>query len=159
MATKNVIIERDTKTVTVTKFDTRTGQSTVTPDPSYTLVETSTDRLVEQPLSREISVEDRTYYKGDPGPQGEQGIQGEQGLTGSGGQFDPDGYYGISPDLSYTTGTLTRVDYANGDYKLLSYTGTLLTQIDWVLSDKIIRKTLTYAGSQLDFVTQQELAL
>jgi hypothetical protein len=157
MATNEVIIERDTKSVTVSRSDTRTGKATVTADPTYTVVETTVDRLVEQPISREVSVEDRTYYKGDPGPQG---IPGPTGPPGSGGsQFDPDGYYGISPNLSYTTGKLTRVDYLNGDYKLLSYTGSLLTQIDWVLSDKIIRKTLTYAGSQLDLVTQQELPL
>lgn len=49
-----------------------------------------------------------------------------------------------SPAFTYTSGVVTRIDYASGNYKLFTYTSGLLTQLDYVVGTTTTRKTFTY---------------
>jgi hypothetical protein len=49
-----------------------------------------------------------------------------------------------SPEFTYTTGVLTRVDYDSGNYKLFTYTSGVLTQLDYVVGSVTTRKTFNY---------------
>ena len=63
---------------------------------------------------------------------------------------------GETPQTStytYTGDNLTRVDYANGDYKVLTYTGTQLDRVDFVQGATTIRKDFTYLSGNLTTVT------
>lgn len=65
----------------------------------------------------------------------EQGPPGPPGSSGASEQ---------SPVLTYTSGVLTRIDYASGHYKTLTYTSGQLTRIDYVQGATTLRKTLSY---------------
>jgi hypothetical protein len=56
--------------------------------------------------------------------------------------------------FTYTSGKLTRADYADGSYKVLTYTDGKLTRLDHVEADKTTRKDFTYSGGKLAAVTQ-----
>ena len=49
-----------------------------------------------------------------------------------------------SPSYTYTAGKLTRVDYSNGNYKILSYTGTALTSVVHYRDNVTITKSFSY---------------
>jgi hypothetical protein len=51
----------------------------------------------------------------------------------------------ISPQLTWNTGLVTRVDYSGGGYKLLTYlTGRLIQSLFYRTGKPTIRKTVTY---------------
>lgn len=63
-----------------------------------------------------------------------------------------------SPAFTYTSGLLTRVDYASGNYKTLTYSGTVLTQTQYVLPGRTVTKVFTYNGDgSLAAVNQTEV--
>ncbi len=64
----------------------------------------------------------------------------ELAALASGGQKE------VDPVFGYTDGVLTRIDYASGNYRLLSYTYGLLTYIDYVTAGGATRKTLNRDG-------------
>lgn len=64
---------------------------------------------------------------------------GEQGPPGPAGEAGES-----SPAMTYTSGVLTRVDYASGNYKLFTYTSGQLTQLDYVKGPVTTRKTFNY---------------
>lgn len=75
-------------------------------------------------------------------------------IAASGGSS---GSTAISPTFTYTTGALTRVDYADGTYKVLTYSGGVLTQLDYVRpSSTTIRKVFNYTTGTLTSITQTE---
>lgn len=87
------------------------------------------------------------------GPQGEQGVQGPAGPQGVQGEIGPQGPIGANganaftetdPVFTYTSGQVTRIDYASGNYKLFTYTAGVLTQLDYVQGSATVRKTFTY---------------
>lgn len=51
----------------------------------------------------------------------------------------------VDPVYTYVSGTLTRIDYSSGNYKLFTYdlSGNL-TQLDFVKNTTTYRKTFTY---------------
>lgn len=49
-----------------------------------------------------------------------------------------------SPVLTYTSGVLTRIDYASGAYKLFIWEAGKLVQQDYVVGSKTTRKTFSY---------------
>ena len=60
-----------------------------------------------------------------------------------------------SPSFTYTSGLLTRVDYASdSSYKVLTYTGSVLTQVDYVKGGVTTRKVLNYTTGVLTSITQ-----
>lgn len=64
----------------------------------------------------------------------------------------------ISPDFSYTGDLLTRIDYINGSYSLLTYgVDDLLTRVDYINNGVTVRKDFSYTGDQLDFMLQTTL--
>jgi hypothetical protein len=64
----------------------------------------------------------------------------------------------IDPTLTYVSGILDRVTYANGNYLQLDYTGTVLTTLDYVAGGQTLRKQLQYdSQGLLVSVTQSEL--
>ena len=81
---------------------------------------------------------------GPQGPQGIQGIQGPSGLNGVDGLDAPQPE--SSPQLSYTLGVLTRVDFASGNYKLLEYDQGKLSQVTYMkVEGPSIQKTFNYS--------------
>ena len=77
-----------------------------------------------------------TAEQGPPGPPG----------PASGGE--------TSPVLTRVDGLLTRIDYASGNYRVLSYTGTRLDRVDYVQGPVTKRRVLNYAlGGELASVT------
>jgi hypothetical protein len=63
-----------------------------------------------------------------------------------------------SPVFTYTSGLLTRVDYASGNYKLLTYTGSVLTQLVYVLPGRTVTKAFTYnLDGSLASISQSEV--
>lgn len=102
-----------------------------------------------------------TGLQGIQGPQGPAGPKGDQGDTGPQGAQGPpgaDAFTESSPSLTYTSGVLTRIDYASGNYKLFSYTSGRLSQLDYVRpGDTTIRKVFAYnPDGTLASVTQTE---
>lgn len=77
----------------------------------------------------------------------------EQGPPG------PPGASESSPVMTYVGGVLTRVDYASGNYKLMTYGVTgLLTQVDYVKGAVTTRKTFAYnPDGSLASVTESNL--
>jgi len=51
-----------------------------------------------------------------------------------------------SPIFTYSSGLVSRIDYASGSYKLFTYSGTVLTQLQYVLPGRTITKVFTYNG-------------
>ena len=49
-----------------------------------------------------------------------------------------------SPVFTYTSGLVTRVDYASGAYKIFTYSGTTLTQLQYFLPGRTITKAFSY---------------
>lgn len=49
-----------------------------------------------------------------------------------------------SPTLTWTDGEVTRVDYANGDHKLLTWDGGRLSQVDHFMPGRTVRTVLNY---------------
>jgi hypothetical protein len=63
-----------------------------------------------------------------------------------------------SPVLTYSSGLVSRIDYASGNYKLFTYSGTVLTQLQYVLPGRTITKTFSYNGDgTLAGITQTEV--
>lgn len=63
-----------------------------------------------------------------------------------------------SPQFSYTSGDLTRVDYSNGNYKLFSYTNGNLTQMEYILAGRTINKVFSYnIDGNLESISQTEI--
>jgi hypothetical protein len=62
-----------------------------------------------------------------------------------------------SPVMTYTTGQLTGITYADGTTKVLSYTSGQLTQIDQLRAGVTTRKTFAYAGGVLSSITETTL--
>lgn len=51
----------------------------------------------------------------------------------------------LDPVYTYTSGVLTRVDYASGNYKVFTYNlSGVLTQLDFIKSTVTYRKVFTY---------------
>lgn len=67
---------------------------------------------------------------------------------------DEDSLSGQSPTFQYTSGVLTRIDYANGSYKLFTYSSEILVQVDFVKTTETVRKTLNYTGGILSSITE-----
>ena len=68
------------------------------------------------------------------------GIPGPPGPPGPGGG----GAGETNPAFTYAAGSVTRIDYASGAYKLFTYTAGVLTQLDYVVGAVTTRKTFTY---------------
>jgi hypothetical protein len=49
-----------------------------------------------------------------------------------------------NPVYTYTSGNLTRIDYASGNYKVFTYTSGNLTRIDYVKGSSTFRKDFVY---------------
>jgi hypothetical protein len=62
-----------------------------------------------------------------------------------------------SPVMTYTTGQLTGITYADGTTKVLTYTGGQLVQIDQLRAGVTTRKTFAYAGGVLSSITETTL--
>jgi hypothetical protein len=63
-----------------------------------------------------------------------------------------------SPVFTYTSGLLTRIDYAGGNYKTLTYSGSILTQTQYVLPGRTVTKAFTYNGDgSLALISQTEV--
>lgn len=62
----------------------------------------------------------------------------------------------ISPNFTYNVGgQLTQIDYPAGEQKVFTYNGSgQLIQLDLIHDGITTRKTFTYVGSQLDYITQ-----
>jgi hypothetical protein len=61
-----------------------------------------------------------------------------------------------SPVMTYTSGQLTGITYADGTTKVLSYTSGQLTQIDQLRNGLTTRKTFAYSGGVLSSITQTQ---
>ena len=60
-----------------------------------------------------------------------------------------------SPTFTYTSGVVTRVDYASdSSYKVLTYTSSVLTQVDYVKGGVTTRKVFNYTSGVLSSITQ-----
>lgn len=76
---------------------------------------------------------------------------GVQGPSGDASRF-------TGPEFTYTGGVLTRIDYDDGSYKLLSYTDDVLTRVDLVIfGGDTIRKDFVYASGTLIRIDQSTL--
>lgn len=62
-----------------------------------------------------------------------------------------------SPVMTYTTGLLTGITYADGTTKVLTYTSGQLVQIDQLRAGVTTRKTFAYAGGVLSSITETTL--
>jgi hypothetical protein len=62
-----------------------------------------------------------------------------------------------SPVMTYTTGLLTGITYADGTTKVLTYTSGQLVQIDQLRGGITTRKTFAYAGGVLSSITETTL--
>jgi hypothetical protein len=62
-----------------------------------------------------------------------------------------------SPVMTYTTGLLTGITYADGTTKILTYTSGQLEQIDQLRGGITTRKTFAYAGGVLSSITETTL--
>jgi hypothetical protein len=61
-------------------------------------------------------------------------------------------------EYTYTGSNLTRVDYADGSFKVLSYTGSTLTRVEYTINGSTWRKDFTYdSSSNLTDVTVTKL--
>jgi hypothetical protein len=60
----------------------------------------------------------------------------------------------VAPAFTYSGGALTRIDYADGSYKVFSYSAGALSQIDFVSGGITRRKTLIYSGGSLASITE-----
>lgn len=57
------------------------------------------------------------------------------------------------PDMSYTAGDLTQIDYDDGSQKILSYTNGNLTRVDLIRDGWTLRKDLYYdLNGDLDYI-------
>lgn len=88
--------------------------------------------------------------KGTNGSNGSNGTNGTNGTNGIDGSNAYDSPY-VGPDFTYTSGDLTRIDYEDGSYKLLTYVSGVLDQIDFYVfgSANIKRKNFIYSGGAL----------
>jgi hypothetical protein len=62
-----------------------------------------------------------------------------------------------SPVFTYTAGTLTRIDYSDGSYKIFTYNGSQLSQMDFSRAGTVIRKTFNYSGGALASISETTL--
>ena len=62
-----------------------------------------------------------------------------------------------SPVMTYATGQLTGITYADGTTKVLTYTSGQLVQIDQLRAGVTTRKTFAYAGGVLSSITETTL--
>jgi hypothetical protein len=62
-----------------------------------------------------------------------------------------------SPVMTYATGQLTGITYADGTTKVLTYTGSQLVQIDQLRAGVTTRKEFAYAGGVLSSITETTL--
>lgn len=65
-----------------------------------------------------------------------------------------------SPSFTYASGNVTRIDYASGDYKLLTWTDGVLTRVDFLRAGQTtVRKDFTYnPDGTLASIAQSEVA-
>lgn len=76
---------------------------------------------------------------------------GVQGPAGDSSRF-------TGPEFTYTDEVLTRIDYDDGSYKLLSYTDDVLTRVDLVIyGGDTIRKDFVYSSGVLIRIDQSTL--
>lgn len=54
-----------------------------------------------------------------------------------------------NPVINYTSGVVTRIDYASTNYKLFTYTDGLLTRVDYHKGAQVLRKDLVYVNGRL----------
>lgn len=59
----------------------------------------------------------------------------------------------FGPSFTYTNGILSRVDYSDGSFKVLTYLNNLLTQIDHVANGVTRRKIFNYSDNKLISIT------
>ena len=60
--------------------------------------------------------------------------------------------------MTYAGGMLSRVDYADGTYKLFEYVTGRLLHVDFVTPTATVRKTFFYTpDGSLDHITEAEL--
>lgn len=64
--------------------------------------------------------------------------------AGPQGAMGPVGENEKGPLFTYSGGSVSRIDYDSGNYKLLTYTTGRLTQLDYIKGGLTIRKTFLY---------------
>lgn len=60
----------------------------------------------------------------------------------------------LGPELTYTTGVLTRIDYDGGEFKTFSYTNGALTTVTLDINGTVTTKTLNYNNGTLTSITE-----
>jgi len=60
----------------------------------------------------------------------------------------------VAPDMTFTNGDLTQIDYGSGEQKLFSYSGGDLTRVDFLQDGTTLRKDLFYIGGDLDYIDE-----
>lgn len=77
---------------------------------------------------------------GETGPQGPQGEVGPQGPAGASGEASP-----LNPTYTYTDGELTRIDYADGQYKTFVYNAEgYIDTLVFYKTDTTLTRTFNY---------------
>ncbi len=54
-----------------------------------------------------------------------------------------------SPEFTYSGGAISRIDYADGSYKLFTYTSGKVSQVEHVFPDRTLTKSFIYSGETL----------
>ena len=63
-----------------------------------------------------------------------------------------------SPTFTYTSGIVTRIDYSNGEYKIISYSAGKINQVVYYKSNVTITKNFTYdLSGKLQSIQQSEV--
>lgn len=62
-----------------------------------------------------------------------------------------------SPELTYSGGLLSRIDYENGSYKVFTYNTGVLSRVDYVIDSKTFRKDLVYYQGVLISIQDSEI--
>lgn len=95
------------------------------------------EMLVLEPVNEVLSEEsDEASQLLESSPQGVPGPPGPASGTAP-----------SSPQFTYTSGVLSRIDYADGSYKVLAYSSGRLTTVDFTQGAVTTRKTFVYDGN------------
>jgi antitoxin component YwqK of YwqJK toxin-antitoxin module len=60
----------------------------------------------------------------------------------------------FAPRFTYANGVLTRIDYADGSYKLLTYLNGNLASVSYVSNGITVQKTFSYSNGVLASVAE-----
>lgn len=115
-----------TITISATLVGVGTGEILFSPEFSVTvdLTGSGSGSLVFSEANEELALALTPYIKGDPG--------------------DSAGFSESSPQLTWLSGLVQRVDYLSGNYKLLVYALGRLAYVDYVKGLQTIRSTIVY---------------